>query len=122
VQGASPHRQLRPISEAHLHKQVSDFLAIALVSGWHTTFPADGSSRRGRIGLKRGVPDILIIEAGHAFWLELKTPRGRLSEAQALAHTALRLAGSGVATCQTLEEVMIALNVWGVSLRPGVRL
>src|SRR5215469_16338336 len=77
-------------SERHLHEQVCDFLDVALVSAWYTTFPADGASRRGRIGLKLGVPDILIIAAGRAFWIELKASRGKLSVKQLQSHVVLR--------------------------------
>ena len=62
------------MKEADLHGLVCDYLGLALLPpAWFTTFPADGATRRGRIGLKRGVPDILIVHDGRAYWIELQS-------------------------------------------------
>lgn len=111
-----------PLKERDLHKQVCDYLSVALDGlAWFSTFPSDGAGRRGRIGLKRGVPDILVIDK-RACWIELKTARGKETAEQRLCHDELRLAGCPVAVCRSLEEVEAVLQRWGVAMRPGVRI
>ena len=48
-------------------------------------------------GVKRGVPDLILIKSGRTFGLELKAPNGRLSPAQEAAHEEMRAAGAEVA-------------------------
>jgi hypothetical protein len=113
----------RASPEFQLHEQVADYLSVALKPpAWWSTFPAGGGGAiRGamlkRVGLKTGVPDILIIVRGKAFWIELKSHRGTLSPEQLLAHPILVTAGCPVATCRTLAEVQLALEGWGVPTR-----
>lgn len=107
------------MTEAHLHKQVCDLLSLALIPpAWFSTFPSDGATRRGRIGLKLGVPDILIIDRGFPLWIELKTGTGRVSTAQHDCHDALLQAGAIVAVCRSLDEVITVLRRHAVPLRP----
>ncbi len=111
------------MKEADLHKLVADYLDLALVPPtWWTTFPADGASRRGLIGLKLGVPDILIIHEGRAYWIELKVPGGALSAAQKRTFTALFAAGCEALTRRSLDEVIDLLRLWGIPINPAVRI
>ncbi len=111
------------MKEADLHKLVCDYLDLALVPpAWYSTFPADGASRRGRIGLKLGVPDILIVYSGRAYWIELKGPRGVLSTAQKRTFPALFAAGCEALTRRSLDEVIDLLRVWGIPINPAVRI
>lgn len=107
------------MKEADLHRQVCDYLDLCLPTpdAWYTTFPADGGSLRGRIGLKRGVPDILIIYRGSAFWIELKTARGRISDHQVLTAHKLGEAGYGPALARSLDDVVEAIGRWGIPVR-----
>src|SRR6185312_13501021 len=97
--------------EAQLHKEVADFLAVALrpPTFW-TTFPAGGGGLvRGRqlkrAGLKAGFPDLLIIHEGKAFGIELKAPGKYLEPHQREMHAALLLAGMPVYTARSKEEI-----------------
>ena len=76
---------------------------------------------RGRIlkgmGLRAGVPDLLVVHEGRAHWLEMKSPRGVLSEAQRATHNALTATGCPVVTCRSLDAVRGALWAWGIPLR-----
>jgi hypothetical protein len=67
-----------------------------------------------RLGTVAGVPDFIGIKDGRAYGLELKARRGRLSEAQRVAHEALRAAGVEVATCDTIDDALHQLEVWGM--------
>ncbi len=107
------------MSEAQLHKSVCDLLAAVLTDrSFFTTFPADGATRRGRIGLKRGVPDILIIHNGIARWIELKTATGKLSLDQRATIPTIERAGSAVFVCRSVEDVLESLDRWSIPLRP----
>lgn len=109
--------------EATLHHAVADYLKAVLPPGiWWSTFPSGGGGRvRGallkRAGLRAGVPDILIVHATRAIFLELKTDRGRLSVAQIEAHAALQESGALVATCRSIDDVHSVLVSWSVPLR-----
>jgi hypothetical protein len=106
------------MKEADLHRQVCDYLGLALLPpAWFTTFPADGATRRGRIGLKRGVPDILIVHDGRAYWIELKSRRGQVSNDQGWTILAIEAAGARAYVCRSLDDVIIGLRYWSIPIR-----
>jgi hypothetical protein len=74
------------------------------------------------MGVKAGVPDLLLVKAGHLCALELKTAGGRLSLAQKDTHAALRAAGATVATAAGLDEAVAQLRSWGLLLPDRTRL
>ena len=79
-----------------------------------------GKARGGQLkamGLKAGWPDILILFAERAYWIELKTKAGRLSPEQIEAHDYLRCARCKVAVCRSVDEVMEQLQMWVLPLR-----
>ena len=118
----------RGAPEQALQRAVGELLNFCLGGlAWWTHFPAGGGGElRGRIlkgmGLKAGVPDILILDAGRAYWLELKAKRGWVSQVQRECHNALGRAGCSVAIIKDANEVIPQLQAWGIALRPGVRL
>ncbi len=91
--------------EQSLQRQVATYLGWALKPpAWYSSIPAGGGGEmRGRIikgtGYKSGTPDILIIAEGRAHFIELKSPRGVLSEAQRRTIPALGAAGARVVVC-----------------------
>jgi hypothetical protein len=107
------------MNERQLHEQVCAYLNLSLPfpDAFWTTFPADGATRRGRIGLHRGFPDILIIYARFVFGLELKTNRGRLSDVQVGTHAHLEQAGCSVEVAHSLDEVVAILAKWRIPTR-----
>jgi hypothetical protein len=87
---------------------------------WWTCFPA-GERRDAstgallqRMGLKAGVPDMLILRNGRLHGLELKADRGRLSSAQVSAHAELRRAGAVVGVTKSMDEALGLLREWSV--------
>jgi len=115
--------------EDAFHADVAGWLAWALPApAFWTTFPAGGGGfnrglRLKRLGLKAGVPDILVFRplgrfrAGlFAGGIELKTDEGRLSEVQVETHELLRAAGFAIAVCRSLGQVKAALAAWGFAL------
>ena len=99
-------------SEYDLHCLVADYLNLVLPpqAFWHHS-PLEGKhkvqyrKKQKRLGAKKGFPDILIIWRGRAIFIELKTQKGRLSEAQKECHEKLTLSGALVITCRSFEEV-----------------
>ncbi len=79
--------------------------------GWRS--PAEASILKG-LGVRAGVPDIVVIKAGQAFALELKASGGRLTSIQSDTHAALRAAGATVAVAYGLDEALAQLDAWAV--------
>jgi hypothetical protein len=104
---------------------VAKYLSLTLQPPhWFSTFPAGGGgkARGGQLkamGLKAGVPDILIISGftGRANWIELKAPQGTESVAQKETRKALEYARCGTAVCRSIEDVQAALEAWGFNVK-----
>ena len=62
--------------------------------------------KRKRQGVRSGWVDIEVIYKGRFIGIELKTKKGRLSEAQKKCHDDIILAGGLVPVCRSLTEVM----------------
>lgn len=110
-------RQREP--ELVLQTQIVDALKKILdVSICLTAFPAGGGGRiRGaklkRAGLTPGWPDIqLIAKDGRYYGVEVKTPTGRLSQAQRSLHKRLEDNGCQVVVVRSVEEAMDAVHGW----------
>ncbi len=106
------------MTEQQLHRACAEYLAWALKPpAWFTTFPSGGGGKtRGAIlhglGLKPGVPDLLIVSHGVAYWVELKTPRGKLSADQVICHLDLLDAGCLIAVIRSVDELQRVLDHW----------
>jgi hypothetical protein len=120
----------RPVKQVRKRQQPERRLQVDLVAGhfpwrllpdvfwWH--HPAGG--RRSRItgailksmGAKPGIPDILLLTRGRLYALELKSERGRLSDAQKQTHQELRSAGAIVGTAGSLDQALDLLGEWGL--------
>ncbi len=125
----APGAPKRKQPEATLQRSVVTLLSWLLAPpAW---FTAIGHGPRGRgnqkgdegynrgaqwkgLGVKAGVPDLLIVYRGNAYWIELKAPKGVVSEDQKRAHLDLRTAGCGLEVCRSLEDVQKILAVWGI--------
>jgi len=110
------------VSEEALHRAVAHYLSLALLPpAWFTTIGHGGGGkvRGGKLksmGLKAGTPDILIIH-NRAFWIELKTTKGRMSPEQRDVHEALVRAGACVAVCRSIPDVWRVLQLWEIPTR-----
>ena len=113
------------MSEHRLQMAAATFLAAVLPRDCYWTSVDAGQGRmdvragqmRKARGVKAGFVDILIIYGGHFHGLELKASKGRLSEAQHVAHAQIREAGGKVELCHSIEEVETALRAWDIPLR-----
>jgi hypothetical protein len=124
-------RRRRP--EQALHRACAQFLDIALPSDACWFHPPNGGARspveaaifKG-LGVKAGVPDLVIVYRGRFIAIELKGPNGRLTPAQKAMHGRLQGAGAVVTTAKSLEELagflaqLIPLRAsLGDQFRPG---
>jgi hypothetical protein len=105
--------------EAARQRAVIEHLRIRPAPNVFAFHPANGGRRspieakilKG-LGVTAGVPDIIAIRDGRAFFLELKAPGGRLSPAQIAAHSLLASAGAQVATADNLDAALRQLEAW----------
>jgi hypothetical protein len=130
----------RSTYEDELTFVVAEYLDL---KGWlYTHFPAGEyrpvrtGAKLKRMGLKRGVPDMLIFERwaeydrkderfilldevphGFGVVIELKSPKGRPTKEQTGWLAALKKRGWSVHVCRTIDEVVEATN----SIRGGKR-
>ena len=123
--------------EQALHMQVARYLRVALRPPvlW-TTFPAGGGGKtRGAflkaMGLQAGWPDIQILTPGpvsnngvpftRLIGLELKTSKGKQSEAQKAMALKFEAVGGVYLIARSLDEVEILLRAAGVPVFPKAR-
>jgi hypothetical protein len=71
-------------------------------------------------GVRAGLPDLCVVYRGSTIFIELKTARGVLSEAQRQMHRKLGYCGCTVLVCRSLEGVECSLRELGVPLRGSV--
>ena len=112
------------MSERALQTAVVSFLRVALPE--YAVFThAPGEGRRGwksqrdlkSSGYRKGWPDIEVLYEGRAYFLELKSAKGRVSPDQLATHAAIRRAGCECFIARSLDEVVWALETWAIPLR-----
>lgn len=113
------------LGEAALHRQVAQYLDLALPADavWHHS-PLQGQGRTRKqgailhgMGARAGWPDITIIYQGRAYFIELKAPRGTLSAAQHEMTVQLLMAGAQTTVARSLQTVQFVLEEWGIPLK-----
>ena len=118
--------------EYNLHRAVATYLTIALKPPtWWTSIdhglhldPKSAARQINRlhaVGVKFGVPDVLVVHEGRCHWIELKSDRGRLSEAQKATTPALVAAGCEFIVARNVDQVRDALKAWGIPTREAER-
>lgn len=112
------------LSEAAIQRQIVDYAAACLVDARLVAIP--NASRRGAggratnavAGLTPGVPDLaLIVRGGATYWIEVKSARGKLSEAQREFHRWMGINGVWAVTVRSLEDFKTVLRLWRVQTR-----
>lgn len=69
------------------------------------------------LGVKAGIPDVLIFYRAQIFGLELKAGKGRVSPVQLATMNDMEVAGARVAVARSLDEALVTLECWGVLRR-----
>lgn len=112
--------------EQTLQIQVAKYLAVALKPPvwWSAIGHGGGGASRGAflkaMGMKAGVPDIILLWPNNKAGIELKAPKGKLSPAQKQIIKDWSAAGAYVGVCKSLEEVAALLTKLGVPLHASV--
>jgi hypothetical protein len=82
---------------------------------WRT--PAEAARFRW-LGVTAGVPDLVVIPpGGRAHFLEVKSERGSLSQAQRAVMAQLEKLGAPVAVVRSIDDVRRAFAEWGIETR-----
>jgi hypothetical protein len=115
------------VREGPLHVAVAAALRLEIAPALHISrqgalwFSIDIANYAGNApgirtshGVVAGIPDILVLWRGHAFWVELKAMDGLLSPAQADGAAALLGAGCRYGIARTVYEVLALLDTWNI--------
>ena len=94
----------KPTPEAILTKQIRSILNAAGIFHW--------KALQG-LGSKRGIPDIIAVQpgTGRMIAIEVKAPRGVVSEAQQQFLDAVDLQGGIAMVARSIEDVIIGLGL-----------
>jgi hypothetical protein len=67
----------------------------------------------------RGIPDLYAMHPalGHAFWVEVKSAKGRVSPAQAAWHAVARDAGQTVLVARSAADLVVPLRALGAPIQ-----
>jgi hypothetical protein len=72
------------------------------------------------LGVRAGIPDLVILAKGRAYFMELKSSVGVLNDAQRIVIPALKRHGFPVVVIRTIDQAIEALKSWGLmSAREG---
>jgi len=118
----------RGTPEADLQRAVVSALRFALPKGAilhhcanEVTQPGPRGARRQAIlvgmGVHRGFADLMVLSGGRVLFLELKSPRGRLSPEQVAFRDAVQAQGFGWALVRSLDDALGALADHGITTR-----
>lgn len=111
-------------SENQIHEAVVDLIRARARRGVHWHHPATGelrdpitAAKLKRMGVRAGLPDLMLLIEGRLHGLELKRDHGgRVSEVQRAMHNELREAGAVIAAARGVDEAIGFLEAWGALL------
>ena len=113
-----------PLSEDDLQIAVCEFLDVALPPDAVYFAVANGGSRNKaeaaklkRMGVKPGIPDLVVCYRSECLFIELKTAAGVLSGIQKQMHERLDHTGFDLGVCRSVEGVEDFLLSMGIPLR-----
>lgn len=116
------------LKESDIQIQVADWLRLFEASCGFIFFavPNEGMgeaktgaglgrmARLKRMGLRAGVADIVIVKAGRAYFLELKTANGKQSDKQILFEDDAWRAGSPYEVAHSFEQAQKIVKEWEI--------
>jgi hypothetical protein len=117
--------------EQAIHRSCVHYLRTVLPNTWLVMHAANGGYRSKSeagifkaLGVIAGWPDISIFgeeaKGCQAWFLEVKSDDGRLTDAQKDCQNRLRELGFPVAVVHSIDEAEQALRFWGIQLRGGI--
>jgi hypothetical protein len=112
------------MTEAAIQRSILDYLAVAVPRSLVFAIPnaarrtSGGHASNFVPGLKRGVFDLCFVApGGFVAFLEVKGPKGRLSEHQQEIRGKFVSLGTPHAVVRSLDDVRAALAHWNISTR-----
>jgi hypothetical protein len=123
-------RGIRPLdaSEFQIHCMVADVLRRWSMPDWRFTHIPAGEHRTAatagrlkRMGVSAGWPDFLLVGPRLVCFLELKTRKGKQTEAQADVAAHLMASGCQYALVHSFNEALMILQHWGAVRTFGLR-
>jgi hypothetical protein len=108
-----PEQQLQKIVCEHLSLRAPPIVFWFHVGngGWRSPIEAKVFKS---LGVRPGVPDLILIHEGRTYGLELKADGGRLTPVQRTAHVFMRQAGATVETAVGIDAAIRQLETWGL--------
>ena len=111
-------------AELRLHIAIADFLRLNEAPGVWAWFHVPNGEKRDKraaaklkaMGLKPGVPDIVIDHGGRIAYVEIKG-RGSLSQAQKEWRGGAIMRGAGFYTIRSVQEMADMLDALGIRCR-----
>jgi hypothetical protein len=107
--------------EEILHRQVADYLRIVKPKALWFHCPNGARMSKAQAGIHKalgmlaGVPDLVFVcHGGRVAFIELKAPKGTLSDAQKTFKETAEALGCDYAVCRSVDQVMVALAEWGL--------
>jgi hypothetical protein len=106
--------------EGHVSEHGVCWFSIDMAYG-HDPGSAAVPAIRALRGVIAGCPDIIVLYQGRAFWCEMKSRDGVLSDPQRSVCATLLLSGCKIAVATDAEGVLAALDVWQIPRKHVVR-
>ena len=108
-------------TENQIQRSIAKYLDMMLLSDafWTAINPIPGksivaASNSKAMGMKGGVPDILILFRGQSIWVEVKREGGYLDKRQKLVHADIEMAGGAVYTARSIDDIQEILQQWEI--------
>lgn len=121
-------KRRRAQPETTIQQAVATYLMLCLKPpAWWTsiehgiTVPPQVATRWASIGVKPGIPDVLIVHDGRCYWIECKAEKGVLSSSQLDTHEKLLRAGAAPHVCRSVDDLRHSLALWGIPTRETER-
>jgi hypothetical protein len=108
-----PEAQLQRSLVEHLRWCARSDVWFAHLANGGARTRIEGAILKG-LGVRSGAPDLLIVRAGQALFIECKAPGRKLSPTQVECHEALRRAGATVETVGNIDTAIASLKRLGV--------
>jgi hypothetical protein len=107
------------VNEQAIQRAVFDHIRARGVPGLFAFHPANGGYRRPveakilkGMGLRAGVPDVILIHEGRCYAMEIKAPGGRATAAQLEALAEMEAAGAFTCVAEGLDRALAVLEQW----------
>lgn len=95
---------------------IPNSVVIAIPNGARRT--SNGYATNAVAGLLPGAPDLVIaLPEGKVLWIEVKAPKGRVSENQILVHGLLNAAGHNCIVVRSIDDVRQAFAFLKIKTR-----